>query len=160
MRKSIAGGLAAILLATTTAAIADDDWVARSNEHAQVVLELLAEFSPEGAGSLGVDGLDEEISDMTEGSYERSLKASKELLAELKRRREAETHAKVKQDLGILIQAVEDNILSNLSSRVRDMVVEERELAGAMPLSDVKIAGEEVLKNIRALIESNTVRDV
>ena len=119
MRKSIAGGLAAILLATTTAAIADDDGVASSNEHAQVVLELLAEFSPEGAGSLGVDGLDEEISDLTEGSYERSLAASKQLLAELKRRREAETHAKVKQDLGILIQAVEDNIYTSELNRAR-----------------------------------------
>jgi flagellar motor switch protein FliG len=55
-------------------------------------------------------------------------------------------------------QAVEGNILSNLSSRVRDMVVEERELAGAMPLSDVKIAREEVLNNIRALIESGEFR--
>jgi flagellar motor switch protein FliG len=55
-------------------------------------------------------------------------------------------------------QAVEQNILSNLSSRVRDMVVEERELAGAMPVNDVKQARDEVLKNIRALIESGEFR--
>jgi len=54
--------------------------------------------------------------------------------------------------------AVEQNILSNLSSRVRDMVMEERELAGAMPIADVKVARDEVLKNIRALIESGEFR--
>ncbi|MSR63035.1 MAG: hypothetical protein EXS08_11385 [Planctomycetes bacterium] len=55
-------------------------------------------------------------------------------------------------------QAVEQNILVNLSTRVRDMVVEERELSGAMPLADVKVARDEVLKNIRALIESGEFR--
>lgn len=55
-------------------------------------------------------------------------------------------------------QAVEHNILSNLSSRVREMVIEERELAGAMPLADVKLARDEVLKNVRALIESGEFR--
>ena len=54
--------------------------------------------------------------------------------------------------------AVEKNILSNLSSRVREMVIEERELAGAMPVADVKVARDEVLKNIRALIESGEFR--
>jgi len=54
--------------------------------------------------------------------------------------------------------AVEQNILSNLSSRVRDMVIEERELAGPMSLPDVKAARDEILKNIRALIESGEFR--
>src|SRR6185503_19941017 len=51
-------------------------------------------------------------------------------------------------------KAVEHNILSNLSSRVREMVIEERELAVPMPIADVKQARDELLKNIRALIES------
>jgi flagellar motor switch protein FliG len=55
-------------------------------------------------------------------------------------------------------RAVEQNILGNLSSRVRDMVAEERELAGPLPLADVKIAREEVLKSIRALIEAGEFR--
>jgi flagellar motor switch protein FliG len=53
---------------------------------------------------------------------------------------------------------VEQNILANLSSRVRDMVMEERELAGAMTMADVKIARNEILKSIRALIESGEFR--
>jgi len=55
-------------------------------------------------------------------------------------------------------KAVEQNILSNLSSRVREMVLEERDLAGAMPLADVKQARDEILKSIRALIESGEFR--
>jgi flagellar motor switch protein FliG len=54
--------------------------------------------------------------------------------------------------------AVEQNILSNLSSRVRDMVLEERELAGAMAMADVKVARDEILKSVRALIESGEFR--
>lgn len=55
-------------------------------------------------------------------------------------------------------KAVEQNVLANLSSRVREMVLEERELAGAMPIADVKLARDEILKSIRALIESGEFR--
>ena len=49
---------------------------------------------------------------------------------------------------------VEENVLGNLSSRVREMVSEERELAGPVPMSEVKSARDEVLRNIRAMIEA------
>ncbi len=55
-------------------------------------------------------------------------------------------------------QNVEDNILGNLSSRVREMVADERELAGAVPLSEVEEARTEVLKGVRALMESGEFR--
>jgi flagellar motor switch protein FliG len=55
-------------------------------------------------------------------------------------------------------QVVEQNVLSNLSSRVREMVIEERELAGPMSMADVKSARDEILKNIRALIEAGEFR--
>jgi flagellar motor switch protein FliG len=51
-------------------------------------------------------------------------------------------------------QDVQDNILSNLSARVRLMVAEEKELAGAVPMTDVQSARGEILKNVRALMES------
>ncbi len=54
--------------------------------------------------------------------------------------------------------AVEKNLLSNLSSRVREMVAEERELAGAMPMTTVLDAREEMLRNIRAMIETGEFR--
>jgi len=54
--------------------------------------------------------------------------------------------------------AVEENILGNLSSRVREMVSEEREIAGPMPLSDVQDARNEIMVSIRALIEAGEFR--
>lgn len=54
--------------------------------------------------------------------------------------------------------AVEQNLLGNLSARVRDIVAEERELAGAMPMSTVLEAREEILRNIRAMIETGEFR--
>lgn len=54
--------------------------------------------------------------------------------------------------------AVEANVLNNLSSRVRDMVAEERELAGAMPMSEVQANREEILTAVRALMDSGEFR--
>ena len=110
MRNLMISGLLAIAAFNSPSAVAEEDWVAKSNEHAQVVLEVLAKFSPEGAASIGVEGLDEEISDLGEGIYERGMQASYDLLEELRRREAGEKNRKVRQDLGILIQAVEDNI--------------------------------------------------
>lgn len=55
-------------------------------------------------------------------------------------------------------EEVEQNILGNLSSRVADMVAEERELAGPMPMNEVQVARDDVMKNIRALIEAGEYR--
>jgi len=77
------------------------------------VLDVLAKLNPEGAGQLGVDGLDEEISDLGPGIVERSRKISVDLLAELQRRLADESDNKVRQDLGILIKMMEDGIRSS-----------------------------------------------
>ena len=117
MRKLIQFGLLA-LVAGTPAALADDvDWVEKSNENAQIVLEVMSKFSPEGAGRIGVDGLDEEVTDLGPGIYERSMQATRDVLAELEVRLAKETNPKVKQDLGILIKALEDNIFSSELNR-------------------------------------------
>ncbi len=88
-------------------------WVERSNENAQVLLTVMAKFSPEGAGQLGVEGLDEEIADLKPGISERSNKAVAEAIAELKARLAKEKDASVRQDLEILIKTAEDNIRGN-----------------------------------------------
>jgi len=53
---------------------------------------------------------------------------------------------------------VETNIMSNLSSRVREMVADERELAGPMPMAEVDMARSEMLKGVRVLMESGEFR--
>jgi len=101
-----------LVLWAAPAAADEPGWVEKSNANAQVVLEVLAEFNPEGAASLGVDGLDEAIIDYRPGLYERSQGASEAVLAELRERLAVEKEPRVRQDLEILIQAVEDSLRS------------------------------------------------
>ena len=55
-------------------------------------------------------------------------------------------------------KAVEDNVMANLSARVREMVTDERELAGAMSVTEVQMCRDEVLKAVRGLMESGEFR--
>jgi uncharacterized protein (DUF885 family) len=113
MRKLFTVGLIASISIAVLGPVQASTWVEKSNEHAQVVLDVLAKLSPEGAGQLGVDGLDEEIFDLGPGIQERSRKMSVDVADELKRRLANESDSKVRQDLGILIKAIEDNIRSS-----------------------------------------------
>ena len=133
-----------LLIATTTAA-EERSWVDRSNEHAQIVLEVLAEFNPEGAASLGVDGLDEAIIDYRPGLYERNRSASEAVLAELRKRLAAENHPKVRQDLEILVQAVEDGLESARLTR-----------ENLLPYYNVS---QTVFQGVRALVDPQVPRE-
>jgi len=55
-------------------------------------------------------------------------------------------------------EAVEQNIMANLSKRVRDMVNDERELAGALPMAEVMQMREIVMLAVRGLMESGEFR--
>jgi flagellar motor switch protein FliG len=55
-------------------------------------------------------------------------------------------------------QKVESNVMSNLSERVREMISDERELAGALPMTEVVAARNEILKAVRALMEAGEFR--
>jgi len=119
MTQVIRAALAAtlLMLSATAAAEAEPGWVERSNENAQIVLAVMAEFNPEGAASLGVDGLDEAIIDFRPGLYDRSRAASEAVLGELRERLAAEKEPRVRQDLEILIQSVEDSRRSDALAR-------------------------------------------
>ncbi|HKV13239.1 MAG TPA: DUF885 domain-containing protein [Thermoanaerobaculia bacterium] len=109
---SLRGLAAALILAALPAAAAPapvPEWVQRSDENTQVLLEVLARFAPEGAGQLGVPGLDEQILDLTPGFQERTRAATRKAADELRRRLAAEKDPAVRQDLQILIQSTEDN---------------------------------------------------
>ena len=100
---------AVLCLVAGTAAATDTSWVDKSNEHAQVVLSAFAELAPEGAGNLGVDGLDEDITDLSPGLHERTLQIMEDVIEELERRLAREDNTKARQDLGILLKATRDN---------------------------------------------------
>lgn len=105
---------AALLVAALPAAAAPPApapaWVQRSDENAQVLLEVLARFGPEGAGQLGIPGLDEQILDLSPGFEERAAEATRKATGELRKRLAAEKDPAVRQDLQILIGAAEDNV--------------------------------------------------
>ena len=104
--------LLAACLAAGSSPAAEPDWVVKSNRYSQVVLAALAKLSPESAGSMGVDGLDEEITDLGPGVYERGQELIGDVVAELETDLESEQDAKVRQDLGILIKASKDTLHS------------------------------------------------
>jgi Bacterial protein of unknown function (DUF885) len=88
-------------------------WIARSDDNARVLLEVLAKFSPEYAGRLGVDGFDEEISDLKPGITERTNAALRDASRVLSERLAQEKEQPVQQDLEILLTSAADNIRSN-----------------------------------------------
>jgi len=107
------GALAALAVAPVLAhaqpAAQGPEWVQKSNAHAQVVLDVLARLGPEGAGQMGVPGLDEEIFDLKPGFVERQREMIAAARAELEKRLAAETVPPVRQDLQIMIDALDDD---------------------------------------------------
>ena len=78
-------------------------WVESSNRHAKVMLEVMAKFAPEGAGATGVEGLDDQVSDLSSAQRARGRAATVAAIAELERRRKTERDPLVGQDLDIMI---------------------------------------------------------
>jgi hypothetical protein len=103
------GILVAVVLAASTVGAQPPapDWVETSNGHAQVLLGVMAETSPETAARYGVEGVDEEILDLSAGYRERRREALRAALRELETRLENAEHPKVRQDLEIMIGEVE-----------------------------------------------------
>jgi uncharacterized protein (DUF885 family) len=99
------------------AVAAEPAWVAKSNENAKVLLNVLAKYSPEGASNLGVDGYDEQITDMSRDQFEANNRDLRAAIAELHKRMRVEADSKVKQDLQILIDKAQDSIKTNTLQR-------------------------------------------
>ncbi len=146
MQKSWLTALSGLLMTfVASPGLSDVGWVEKSNAHARIVLEALAQFTPEGAGGLGVDGLDEEIVDLGPNVYERGLAVSEHVLHELRNRLSEESDVKVRQDLGILIKAVGDSIDSAKLNRQH-----------LLPYHNVS---RQVFGGIRALVDPQVARE-
>jgi uncharacterized protein (DUF885 family) len=92
-------------VASAAAAPAGRGWIERSNQNAQLLLDLQARFQPESAARQGIAGLDDRISDFTPGHLQRQRDALAQVQAELRRRLAAEHDPLVAQDLQILVDA-------------------------------------------------------
>ena len=112
--STLASSLVGLLPPVASAqAPAKPSWVAKSDVHAKVLVDVLARFGPEGASQFGVEGLDKEILDLKPGRQERVQKELKAALADLETRLAAETDPTVRQDLEILVDSARDNITGN-----------------------------------------------
>jgi uncharacterized protein (DUF885 family) len=96
---------------------AEPAWVAKSNDSAKVLLNVMAKYSPESASTLGVDGYDEQIMDLSRDQFEASNHDLRAAIAELEKRLRLEADPKVKQDLQILIDSASDSIKTNTLQR-------------------------------------------
>lgn len=114
--RALLGGLTLVLLAFPVTA-AEPAWVTKSNGNAKLLLDVMAKYAPEGAGSLGVDGLDEQITDFSRDQFEPSMKDMRAFATEMEKRLKAETDPKIRQDLEILINAARDQIRTNTLQR-------------------------------------------
>jgi len=118
---------------------ASKEWVARSNANARILIDVLARLSPEGAGRMGVDGLDDAITDYPEGFEDRAISANRDAARALRAALPSADDPRVRQDLAIMIEAAEDNAKSVELSR-----------AMTVPFFNV---GSTVFNGIRALLD-------
>jgi hypothetical protein len=101
------------LVAGAAGAVETQAWVKESNENARILLESIAQFAPEFASQLGVEGYDDQVTDLKPRTYERGQEAGREVLKKLKARLQQATDPAVRQDLQIMILSTEDNLHSN-----------------------------------------------
>ncbi|HWH40338.1 MAG TPA: DUF885 domain-containing protein [Usitatibacter sp.] len=99
-----------VALLAASASAATPDWIARSNAIVQPVLELRAKFTPEQASFRGLEQYDTEVADLKPKRRERELAALDSEVASLKRTREGEQDARVRQDIDIVVGALERDI--------------------------------------------------
>lgn len=88
-------------------------WVARSNQNAQLLIDILARYAPEQAGSFGVRGLDDQVSSVSPDQAERYRRDVAVARIELQKRLAVEQDPLVKQDLEILIAEADREIKSS-----------------------------------------------
>ena len=110
VRRSIVTLLALSLSLPLLAQPTSPAWVKRSNENAQIPIDVIVRFSPEGASQFGVEGHDTEVTQITPDTNARTIAAFQEAITSLQARLATEKDPAVRQDLNILIDSANDNI--------------------------------------------------
>ncbi len=95
------------------AALETPAWVQESNQDAQLLLQVIAQFSPERAAALGVEGYDEQIVDLKPQVYERSQAAFQQAQSALQAKLASTRDPQVQQDLQIMIAKTQQMLAHN-----------------------------------------------
>ena len=96
--------------ATNTPLHATPAWVSRSNEVAQPLLKVQAEFAPEFASFFGLPGYDDRVADFGPNNGERQRAAIRSAKGTLETELKTEENPNVRQDIGILLHAADQQI--------------------------------------------------
>jgi len=94
-----------VLLAVPAFAAPVPDWVKESDALAQPMLRIRAQFYPEGAGRLGVEGVDDKVIDLGPRFSERNREATEGAIKDLEAKLPATKDPRVRQDIQILVDA-------------------------------------------------------
>lgn len=108
LTRSILGIIALPILAQTPPA-----WVAKSNQNAQLLIEIGQRYSPEGASRSGVTAFDDRITVLDPDRRANIRRDYARAKAQLEERFKTETDPLVRQDLEILIGATDRTIRSS-----------------------------------------------
>src|SRR5260370_23681969 len=118
-RLSLALAVAAACTRSPQPAPSRQSEIERSNQNAQLLLDVTARFFPEQAARFGLAGTDDRVTDYLPGHRERLRAAYRQALAELQSRQKSEEDALVAQDLQILVASAQRQIRgSELSERL------------------------------------------
>jgi len=98
------------LISSGSAAGEVSGWVDVSNQNTMLLLHILKKFNPETAASFGITGVDSAIFDLTPGYNDRKKAAYQDARAELEKRLPEATIPEVKQDIQILLLAVDETL--------------------------------------------------
>src|SRR5258708_31958968 len=112
MKDLIRVGLVAAVgcLASAGHAGENPDWVQKSNEAAQPLLEYITKYTPESGSSIGIDQADEGVIDLKPNVYARSKADGEKIVQQLQAKESAESDPKVRRDLAILITALQNGL--------------------------------------------------
>jgi hypothetical protein len=104
-----------LLIPVALAAMAQTQpqWVIRSNQNTQILIDIDAKYSPEDASETGVRGFDDQVTVFAADRHERVRADYLKARDLLKERLAAEKDPLVRQDLEILIHAAEESIRSS-----------------------------------------------
>ena len=94
----------------SAAASASSAWVEASNRNAAIVLAAQAQFSPEDASDRGLAQYDGMVADLGPDIIGRQVAAMRKARAQLQQKLELERDERIRQDLEILIGAVDQEI--------------------------------------------------
>ena len=123
------------------ATAADRSWIETSDRNSAIVIEMQGAFQPEFASELGIERFDTAVLDLNPDNAKRYDAAAGRVLGLLSAKRKTESDPKVRQDLDILIDAVEN--------RRRTSALEHRLLIPYLELPRQVFEGVKVLLDAR-----------